>query len=260
MTTLAELSDDQIEQMEPYAFFALIGKRVIHPGGLLSTQKAYDLASVGKKDHVLEVGCGVGTTSIGLVRRTGCRVTAVDIDPFMIEQAKRNVADAKLSERITVAVGDILALRHPDASFDAVIIETVTMFVDHRAAVKEVMRVCRPGGRIVDHEFVWRATPTDRVKNVMEVQLCPSHINTPEELTELYRAAGLGDIETVSGIPTIMTALGMLRDEGPLNLLRMGERVLSRRANVKKVLSIIAKFLEAFPYLGWVVLGGTKQS
>ena len=33
------LSDDEVAQLDPYAFFALLGKRVIHPGGRAATQR-----------------------------------------------------------------------------------------------------------------------------------------------------------------------------------------------------------------------------
>jgi ubiquinone/menaquinone biosynthesis C-methylase UbiE len=253
-----ELSDEEIEKMEPYQFFALLGKRVIHPGGTPSTKKIYDMAQLKEDHEVLEVGCGVGTTAIEIAKRHGCKVRAIDIDPFMVDQAKKNVADIGLAHRVTVEQGDILALRYQDASFDRVVIETVTMFVEHHRAIQEVLRVCRPGGRIVDHEFTWKAEPTEQVRHTMEVELCPSRIASTDQWVNLYRSVGLKEIETATGIPTIMTAWGFLRDEGFMNTARIMSKMFSRKVYKQKISLVMKKLKYAFPYLGWVVLGGTK--
>ena len=58
--------------------------------------------------------------------------------------------------KIKVLKADIQQLPFEDNSFDAVIIEAVTMFVNREKAVAEVMRVCKVGGKILEHEFIWR--------------------------------------------------------------------------------------------------------
>src|ERR1051326_4281389 len=105
--------------------------------------------------RVLDVGCGVATTAIEVARRFGCHVTAVDIDPLMLTRASANVRASGV-DTVVVAKADIQALEFADHTFDRVLIEAVTMFVDRRLAVGEVVRVCRPGGRVLDLEFIYR--------------------------------------------------------------------------------------------------------
>src|SRR5712691_8332267 len=128
------LSGGEVEQLDPYAFFAVLGKRVIHPGGRAATDGLIRRADFQADQRVLDVGCGVGTTAIRIAQGFGAMVTAVDIAPLMLERAATNVDRAGLHERIAVEAGDIRALRFADGTFDRVVAEAVTMFVDRQRA------------------------------------------------------------------------------------------------------------------------------
>ena len=69
--------------------------------------------------------------------------------------------------------GDILALDFPDSTFDAVLVDAVTMFVDRRRAAAEVVRVCRPGGQVLEHEFIYRRPPSPEIRQIFEGDVCP---------------------------------------------------------------------------------------
>src|SRR5256885_7300118 len=112
-TTLSRPKID-VNSMDPYGFMAVLGKRVIHPGGRRSTEELFDLARLKDGQKALDVGCGVGTTAIQMARRFGAAVTAIDISPMMLELARRNVQRAGLGREVEVEQGDILALRFGD--------------------------------------------------------------------------------------------------------------------------------------------------
>src|SRR5437773_7127329 len=97
---MARLSNEQIAKLDPYQLMAALGKKIIHPGGKQSTEELYSMAGLQSGHQVLEIGCGVGTTCIDLVKRFGCRMVITDIDELMVEKAKRNVAAAGLNNRI----------------------------------------------------------------------------------------------------------------------------------------------------------------
>lgn len=107
---------------------------------------------------VLEIGCGRGVGAEILLRRCGAgHVTAFDLDPDMVGRARRRLAPF-LGRRVSLYVGDATAIASPDASFDAVfdfgIIHHVPAW---RAAVAEVRRVLRPGGRFFFEEVTAQA-------------------------------------------------------------------------------------------------------
>ena len=129
---------------------AVLGKKVIHPGGRRSTAEMFAMAEFQPEHRVLDVGAGVGTTAIEIARTYGCEVTAIDIDPLMRARALRNVRNANLESKVSVRAGNIQAFDCADAVFDRVVVEAVTMFVDRKRAAREVVRVCRPGGIVLE--------------------------------------------------------------------------------------------------------------
>lgn len=255
------MTDADIAELDPYAFLAVLGKRVIHPGGLRATEELFRLADLRSDQRVLDVGCGVGTTAIEVARRFGCSVTGVDIAPLMLDRAQANVRREGLADQVSVEPGDILALPYPDASFDRVIAEAVTMFVDRPRAARELVRVCRPGGRVLATEFVWREPPTPEARRVFLGEVCPGlQFDTPEDWVALYRDAGLSDIQVASGPFAMMTPRGFAADEGIINTLAIMGRGLSRKAHLRKMAWLMPRMQRAVPYLGYVVVAGVKSS
>ena len=97
--------------------------------------------------RVLDVACGAGQISIPAAR-AGARVTGVDIATNSIEQARARARDEGLDARFDE--GDAEMLSYEDASFDLVMSLFGAMFAPRPERVAaELVRVCRPGGRIV---------------------------------------------------------------------------------------------------------------
>ncbi len=96
--------------------------------------------------RVLDVACGSGNTALVAARRF-CEVTGVDYVPALLERARRRAA-AEGSE-IEFRIGDAQALPFLDASFDTIVSVFGVMFApDQAGTAAELLRVCRPGGRI----------------------------------------------------------------------------------------------------------------
>jgi SAM-dependent methyltransferase len=254
-----KLSDDDIMQLDPYTFMALIGKKVIHPGGRRATEELFRFADLQPGQHVLDAGAGCGTTAIEIARRFGCNVTAIDIDPIMLASARANVRAAGLDGQVTVTEADIQAIPFDDDAFDRVVIEAVTMFVDQPSAAGEVTRVCRSHGRVLDHEFIYATPPTPDVRTCF-AQVCPgTSFDSAETWTKLYTSAGLTNISHVTGPFAMMTASGMLADEGVSNLLKMMRQTMSRAVYLRKMRCLMSPMLRIRRSLGYVVIVGTKE-
>ena len=259
--SITHLTATQVAQLDPYAFLALLGKRVIHPGGRRSSEELFRRADFRPDQQVLDVGCGVGTSAIAIARRFGAKVTAVDISPIMLTRAHSNVQRAGLAGQVSVTYGDILALDFPDNRFDRVVAEAVTMFVDRPRAVRELLRVCMPGGRVLATEFFWREPPTPEAREVFLGQVCPGmQVDTLEEWVRLYEGAGLGNTQVVSGPFDMMTPAGFLSDEGVANCLAIMGRTLTRLSYLRKMAWLMPRLQRAVPYLGYLLVVGEKPA
>ena len=106
--------------------------------------------------RALEVGCGRGVGSELILDLFGAgSVDAFDLDPRMVVQAKRRLAQH--GSRVRVWVGDAAAVDAPDASYDAVFDFGIIHHVpDWRRALAEVHRVLKPGGRFYSEEVLRR--------------------------------------------------------------------------------------------------------
>jgi ubiquinone/menaquinone biosynthesis C-methylase UbiE len=105
--------------------------------------EALDLRSDQK---VLDVAAGNGNASLAAARRW-CHVVATDYVPALLERARERADAERLG--IEVREADAEALPFPDASFDVVVSTFGVMFTpDQDRAAAELVRVCRPGGKI----------------------------------------------------------------------------------------------------------------
>jgi arsenite methyltransferase len=120
-----------------------------HPGGAALTGRLIRSLSVGPRETVADVACGLGASSLQLAGETGCRVVGIDLSPDTVDAARRAAEDAGLADSARFLVGDAEALPLEDASVDGVLCEcSLCTFPDRQAAAAELARVLKPGGRL----------------------------------------------------------------------------------------------------------------
>jgi len=107
-------------------------------------------------ERILDIGCGPGFVMLDMadaVGPSGC-VEGVDPSGVMVELARMRLSNAPSS--CSVCVGTVEALPFPDASFDAVVLCQVLLYVDDvPLALREARRVLRPHGRLLVCETDW---------------------------------------------------------------------------------------------------------
>ena len=148
-------------------------------------------SGAGPDDTVLDVACGPGLV-VAAFARVARHVTGIDLTPAMLERARAHVAEQGLTN-VSWRQGDVLPLPWPDASFTIVHARfAFHHFLDPFAVLKEMKRVCAPGGTVM---VVDSAPAPDKADafNRMERLRDPSHVRALpiDEHLELFRRAGL---------------------------------------------------------------------
>jgi phosphatidylethanolamine/phosphatidyl-N-methylethanolamine N-methyltransferase len=123
---------------------------------------------VRRGDRVLEVGVGTGLCLPLYPSR--CDVTGIDVSSGMLRKAADRVDRLELSHVRLVGM-DAGDMSFPDSSFDLVVAAyVVTAVPDHRRLMGEMIRVSRPGGRIV---LLNHFTHDSRVVSLVERAISP---------------------------------------------------------------------------------------
>ena len=160
-------------------------------------------AAVKDGDSILDVGCGIGSLALAIADAfPSARVTGVDPSAAFVAHLQTEAA----GERLRFLVGDAQALEFADASFDRTLSQLVLNFVvDREKAVREMLRVTRPGGVVA--AAVWDYGDGMRMLRVFwdeAVALDPPLAARDErtmplsrrgELAALWRSAGLQQVE-----------------------------------------------------------------
>ena len=123
-------------------------------------------AQIRPEDEVLECACGTGLLTGVIAAR--CRaLTATDFSEKMLAQAERKYANCR---NVRFAQADITKLDYPDGRFDAVVAANVIHLLDEPLqALRELDRVCRPGGRLIIPTYMNRTDKgtTNRVSGAI---------------------------------------------------------------------------------------------
>jgi ubiquinone/menaquinone biosynthesis C-methylase UbiE len=178
----------------------------------IAAREAYlRLLDIGPGERVLDVGCGSGVVTREIARRVGSEGRAVGVDPSpgLLAVARELARDVGLGDRVEFREGTAHRLPFPDGTFDALVCVTVLAHVPAgEAAIPELVRVVRPGGRIgvfdLDTDMTTFTHPDrELTRRIVAAASDATAVNgwLSRELPALFQRAGVVDVRARGFFP-----------------------------------------------------------
>lgn len=166
------------------------------PGHSDSIKLLVDMCRLKGDEDVLDVACGPGLVACAFAPYAK-HVTGIDITPKMIEEASARQKAHGLAN-MHWQIGDSTQLPFEDEAFSVVLTRySFHHLLDPRAALSEMLRVCKPGGMVLVADVV---QPPEKAAayDAFELLRDPSHTHamTYPEMEEVIQQSGLMDVRT----------------------------------------------------------------
>ena len=148
-----------------------------HPGGIELTKRLINSLNIRKGDQVLDVACGMGTTSLLIDEQFESSVTGVDFSEYNIQRAKEIAVGKEAS--VEFKIGDAADLPIEDASIDNLICEcAVSTFADQPAALNDFYRVLKTGGNLAISDMVLNGKLSPKMETLLAPWTCLASAKT----------------------------------------------------------------------------------
>ncbi len=137
-------------------------------------------AEVQQAQNVIDVGCGIGGSSLYLAEKFNANATGITLSPFQAARAKERAQASHLSTKTQFLVADALNIPVADDSFDLVwALESGEHMPDKVQFIRECYRVLQPGGKLI--MVTWCHRPTDDKSGG------PLTADEQKQLADIYR-------------------------------------------------------------------------
>jgi tocopherol O-methyltransferase len=157
-------------------------------------------------NNILDVGCGIGGTSLYLAGKFNCQVTGITLSPRQVSRGKERAKNANLSNKAHFLRANALEMPFEDQTFDLVwTLESGEHMPDKKKFIQECYRVLKPGGKLIMATWCHRSTNsfagelTDDEKKhlakIYQVYCLPYVISIPE-YEDIIDSCGFQDIKT----------------------------------------------------------------
>ncbi len=169
-------------------------RRLFPPGGVDLYRQIALLTELSAQHEVLDVAAGKGVPLGYFVTEFGVTASGVEIDPHMVEEADRWSRDEGVADRLQFQTGRSDALPYRDEIFDLTIGEIgLASHCEPEDAIRELLRVTKPGGFVVLVQLVWKA-PVDEVRREVLSEHLGARPLMVVEWKRLLREAGVADV------------------------------------------------------------------
>ncbi|PLZ08812.1 methyltransferase domain-containing protein [Fischerella thermalis] len=156
-------------------------------------------ADVQETENILDVGCGIGGSSLYLAAKFHAKATGITLSPVQAARAKERASEFNLSTQTNFLVANALEMPFADNSFDLVwSLESGEHMPDKTKFMQECYRVLKPGGKLI--MVTWCHRPTDE---------SPLTTDEQQHLAKIYQVYCLPYVISLPEYEAIASHLGL---------------------------------------------------
>lgn len=175
-----KLTPEDIRAMDYNEAVGLVRETNRPPGGAKSIAKIAAHSFLDPTSKVLEIGTSTGFTAHELAKLVGCHITAIDVLPLSLAEAKARAERDGVLRFIDFELQDASQTTYQDSAFDMVFCGNVTSLIGNREkALTEYCRVLRTGGFLAAIPMYYVRKPADemvqRVSDALHVDIKPAY-------------------------------------------------------------------------------------
>lgn len=252
-----------MKREQGHTLLAKLGKKRLRPGGKKGTNYLLKQTNLNDK-KILEVACNMGTTSLELAKKYHVDITAIDLDTEALVKAQSKLKQTKIKNKLNFVEMDALALTFDKDTFDVVLNEamlTMLPLKKREVAVNNYYNVLKNDGLLLTHDVclftedkVLQKEIIAELSRAINVHVTPL---TPEHWQLLFLDAGFKKVEYISGPMSLLNPVGMIRDEGILNTLKIIKNAHKKhnKPQFKQMYQVFKKYKQ---YLGFIAVVSEK--
>jgi 27-O-demethylrifamycin SV methyltransferase len=172
-------------------------------------------ASFNQSTKLLDIGCGIGTPSIYLHKKFGCKISGLSNSEEGVNKANKRVQDLNLGSKVSFYIRDALDNKFSDDSFDICwLMEMSHLIDDKKSLINETYRSLRTGGKTLLCDLITinelESSEIYAMKDdlrLLERSFGHASLRTLEFYSDLFTEAGYVDVKTIdiskNVIPTL---------------------------------------------------------
>lgn len=268
---------EEIEKLSYYNLLSLFDFPFTIISGLSASERLAEMCEISEEKKVLIIGSGNGFTALHFAKKLNCEVIGIDLAENMVIKAREKAEREGLTHKAEFKVGDAYKLEFANSTFDAVITEFVSQFLDLDKAFKEFARVLKPVGFIgVNEIFRKEDVPSDKKVYVKEAEAfytesigLPLTFKPPSEWTKWLEDASLEvkgleeHIESIKGKEAIRVLGGWKSLFGILGtvikLMRASKKVRETFSKINKAKRNTFAKKKGGKYIGYILVAAKKK-
>ncbi len=167
----------------------------LHYGGTAAVDDALHTLAVGRGSRILDIGSGLGGPARYLAEKTGCHVTALELQPDLHDIARCLTVRCGLADRVQHVCGDILDYSACVRRFDAVVSWLAFLHIPDRSTLlRNCHQLLKPGGRLFVEDFCAQGVLDEQERGLLSKDVYCAYLPTAEEYLAQLAANGFTDV------------------------------------------------------------------